>query len=522
MTQTSTDKNESIDLMRQPQDRRPRMLHGRREIVTPYEEVTDDNLLEILHRSLADFWVNRKDIDYLWRYYKGRQPILDREKEVRPEICNTIVENHAQEIIAFKVGYQLAEPLQYTCRNSTDEGYSDRLEQVNELNTMMFAEDKASADRDLFEWMCVGGVGYRLVESDTEADIEEGGAPFEIYTLDPRQTFVVRSGAYHKRPLMGVWVSIDPVSKDRVYNIYTDRTYYRIKNDQIVEKSNHTYGRCPIVEYQLNNARMGVFEPALPLLDAINNAESNRLDSVEQTVQSLMVFVNCDITQEDYQSMREQGAIKIDSRDGITADVKTITTDLDQGQTQTTKDDLYDAVLNICGMPSRTSTAGADTGAAVILRDGWSLAESHAKSFELQIKRAEREMLRVILNICKQSSDTDIDLRIRDIELVFNRRNYENILTKSQVLTTMLSSDQIHPELAFQACGLFSDPDAAYSHSVEYTKGEQKAQADKLEKQIELEQAKQGNDKAQTVDVEKQTPQAGVPEPTEDKNNSVI
>ena len=106
MTQTSTDKNESIDLMRQPQDRRPRMLHGRREIVTPYEEVTDNNLLEILHRSLADFWVNRKDIDYLWRYYKGRQPILDREKEVRPEICNTIVENHAQEIIVLKVGDQ--------------------------------------------------------------------------------------------------------------------------------------------------------------------------------------------------------------------------------------------------------------------------------------------------------------------------------------------------------------------------------------------------------------------------------
>lgn len=77
--------------------------------------------------------------------------------------------------------------------------------------------------------------------------------------------------------------------------------------------------------------------------------------------------------------------------------------------------------------------------------------------------------MRVALAICKQSADTDIDLRIRDIELAFNRRNYENILVKSQVLTTMLAQDKIHPELAFQSCGLFSDPEAAYTQSKQYS-----------------------------------------------------
>ena len=213
---------------------------------------------------------------------------------------------------------------------------------------------------------------------------------------------------------------------------------------------------------------MGVFEPALPLLDALNSIESNRLDGVEQTVQSLMKFINCDITEDGFTDMLKLGAIKIDSRDGVAADVDIIQNTLDQQQTEVTKNDIYDAILNICGMPKSTSSSGGDTGAAVLLRDGWTMAESHAKSFELQLKKAERNTLRVVLNICKQTSDCDIDLRIRDIELVFNRRNYENIQVKAQVLTTMLSSTSIHPELAFQACGLFSDPDAAYAKSMEY------------------------------------------------------
>ena len=71
----------------------------------------------------------------------------------------------------------------------------------------------------------------------------------------------------------------------------------------------------------------------------------------------------------------------------------------------------------------------------------------------------------MVLAICSQSASTDIDLRVRDIELAFNRRNYENILSKAQVLTTLLSTNKVHPQLAFQACGLFTDPDAAYTQS---------------------------------------------------------
>ena len=59
-------------------------------------------------------------------------------------------------------------------------------------------------------------------------------------------------------------------------------------------------------------------------------------------------------------------------------------------------------------------------------------------------------------------------LTLKAIDIKFTRRNYENVQVKSQVLTTMLANQKIHPQLAFEYCGLFSDPQSAYLMSEEY------------------------------------------------------
>lgn len=452
-----------------------RSMFGRSPVLVDYEEVGDDNVLEALRDALTKFARNREQCLYLWDYYRGKQPVLERTKDVRPEINNKIVENHAQEVVAFKVGYQLAEPLQYTLRNhdgtagpeggsdETESGYTSHLSDLNELNTLMFAADKASSDRDLFEHMCVCGVGYRMIEASAGGD-----CPFALHVLDPWDTFVARSSSYHRSPVMAVWVGRTQDGKGTpIFNVYTRKKWYLTDGKKILDSRAHTYGGIPIVEYRLNSVRMGVFEPVLSLLDAINAIESNRLDGIEQTVQSLMKFVNCEIDETTFTAMVKLGAVKVSSPENVRADVDFIRNDLDQTQTQVTKDDLYQAVVNICGMPNRQAGGGStsDTGAAVLLRDGWTLAESHAKNYELQFKRAEREFLGLVLDVCEQSSEVSVNLRLMDIELAFNRRNYENVQVKAQVLTTMLANDSIHPELAFKSCGMFTDPEAAYLQS---------------------------------------------------------
>jgi hypothetical protein len=125
------------------------------------------------------------------------------------------------------------------------------------------------------------------------------------------------------------------------------------------------------------------------------------------------------------------------------------------------KDDLYQAILTITGVPNRNGgSSTSDTGQAVELRDGWSSAETRAKDIETSFKASEREHLKVVLRIMRDTVGTQ--LKLSDIEPHFTRRNYENIATKSQVLIAMLNNPWIHPEVAYASCGMFPDPESAY------------------------------------------------------------
>ena len=61
-----------------------------------------------------------------------------------------------------------------------------------------------------------------------------------------------------------------------------------------------------------------------------------------------------------------------------------------------------------------------------------------------------------------------MDLRLSDVDMKFTRRNYEAIQSKSQVLISMLEQPKIHPLLAFEHSGLFTDPEGAYALSMNY------------------------------------------------------
>ena len=253
--------------------------------------------------------------------------------------------------------------------------------------------------------------------------------------------------------------------------------YYEIVEDKIVLKTGHILGRVPIIEYPLNSARLGAFEIVIPLLDAINEVASNRLDGIEQFIQAIMVLKGVDIDSEDFKALKENGGLKIPA-DG---DVDYLVQELNQGHTQTVVDDLYQAVLTICGMPNRNGgSSTSDTGSAVIMRDGWSDAEARAQSTEDMFKESESEFLRLAIYICNTFAGTN--LKASDVEPRFTRRNYENIQAKSQVLTGMLSNNKIHPRLAFEHCGMFIDPELAYTESMAYYEEQQQKAQEMLAK----------------------------------------
>ena len=440
-------------------------LYGRTVIYTNAEEITSENVLEVVQKAYQTHQQNVSQINYLYNYYKGDQPINTRTKEIRDDIINMVVENRAKQIVDFDVGYQFSEPVKYISSGLNESNETNA--QIAKLNNWMAMEEVDTKNVALGEWDSISGIAYKMA-LQKEQRIDENDPPFVIYVPEPQNTFVIYSSGLGHKPMAGVYYVTND-QNEIIYSVYTETEFFKLKGtEEIVERGVNGLGMIPIVEYPANNARLGKFEVVLDLLDALNEIDSDRVDGIEQFIQSLVIALNCEFEEDQtFADIVKSGIVSLKSVDGMEQDIKILTEQLNQTQTQTLKDDIINAILQICAMPNRNGgRSTSDTGVAVVYRDGWSAAWAEAKKEEMPFKRAERQLLAIVLKICNEIGG--LSLSLNDIDIHFDRKNYENIEVKTNVLTALLNNQKVAPRLAYVVSDLFPDAEAAYQESLPY------------------------------------------------------
>ena len=440
------------------------MSYGRRIIYTDAAEITAENVVEEVRKAYMLHATNQAEIKKLHEVYCGKTDILTKEKEVRENINHQINENRAYQIVNFYNGYLFGEPVQYVRRENTKQNDADDAiaADINALNAYAFSAGKSACDKKLGEWIFIGGAGYRMTLPNKAWSKDGDEAPFTMCSLSPAQTFVIYSSGIDGREMAGVHV-VARANGEKVFSVYTEDSYYEFTEFGQPKSERHTLGMIPIVEYPAEASRLGIFEVVLDLLNALNELQSNRMDDIVQFVNSFLAILGGQLDEETYKKLNEWKTLCLP--DGV--DAKYIVANLSQADVQTLKNDILDAIITITGIPNRNGgTSTSDTGNAVQLRDGWQDAEARAKGIETMFKESEAKTLKLVLRILRDTTGTS--LKLADIEPHFTRRNYENIVSKAQVLTTMLNNPKIHPELAFSHCGMFPDPESAYLQSKEY------------------------------------------------------
>lgn len=449
-------------------------LFGRRKIFTSVEKIDKTNIIEEVNKAMVHHVKNMLEIEYLYWYRRGVQPILEREKEIRPEINNKIVENHADEIVSFKNGYFLTQPAFYISRKE-DESTTEKVKQLNEY---LYRSGKQIVDNKVVDWFHTVGIGTLIV-----SPCKNGNTPVKVYALDPRSAFVVYSVNPGHEPVMGINVvmsgedtaAIDVFTKNKFYRINGGFVGKLMTNDPLTVTANdvtetkaNTIGEIPIIEYKYNTSNMGAFESVLPLLDALNNVTSNSVDGIEQFIQSLAVAVNCQF--EDgttANQIRQAGMLVLKSVGENKADFKILSEQFNQSGTQILIDYLYQQILTICGMPSTTKggTSTSDTGAAVLYRDGWYQADTVARNTGDLFKESNRLFDEIFIKILKEKNLLDIDLN--DFELQFVRNETANLLVKTQGALN-LKELGLSPEITLARSGVSNDPVADVANSKKY------------------------------------------------------
>ncbi len=460
------------------------MLCGRLPIYTTIERFDPEDTASIISEVNEALSIHAENVmaeDYLYWYRRGVTPIYAKKKTVREEINNKINVNLADYIVNFHNGFFMTQPCFYVSRKEGEE-ITDK---VDKLNEYLFRSGKQTADNKMVDWFHTVGKADLFVQANNDKDV-----PFKAYALDPRSAFVAKSMKPGNRPVYGVHTVINDTKL--IMDVWDDTNVYTLEGTvtgklttptpnyictptQVTKTEANPLKKVPIIEYYYNSVSMGAFEAALPLLNAISALQSDRLDGVDQFIQSLLVFYNCELGEDEKGNpvtpafIRAMGAVFLKSIGENKADLKEISSQLDQSQVQVFIDNLYDQVLTICGMPmvDRQGSRNHATGMVALVDNGWYQAQNMALNCEDLFRESNREFDEIITDILRGKGL--LDIKPSDFILQFTRNETANIQSKAQAFQTLLSAG-MHPELAASKSGVSNDPVADIKMSDKYLK----------------------------------------------------
>lgn len=513
-------------------------LLGRKRIYTDVDKITADNVIGVLQDALGIHSQNVASMAYLLRYEKGIQP-LRRKKVIRKDINVEVVDNIANQVTEFKLGYNWGNPITYVQRGSRDANGNPPAKDddaVSILNEMNDEEAAFAKDQELARFVEICGIGYQMVDVKREQEDDKdskykikrdkhGISAFDLFVLNPMYAFVVYRNDIAETPVMGVTYR-KLKNGDSFYTCITDDSRYEIKN--VVEKiengirieekwsfndsrkyynSFNPLGMIPIVEFVRAYDRMGCFERQIPDMDALNIEVSDFANSVAQNTQEIWWGNDFEFPKDKdgntQQAKSGQWIMTKTLANGTKPLIQPLSSTFDYGGVQANIESKRNTILQKCYVPLQTDPGGGSTANAMSLSSGWSAAENSALKEEQIIRRSKMMVLDLELRAIEINShwyknSPVLDLKISDVVPKFTRLKTYDLGTKTNSMIAMIKSG-INGRVAMQTVDLFPDVAQAWNDSREMVEKLQESLVKKEEKNPEQSEKREMPDESDQV-----------------------
>lgn len=468
-------------------ERKDLELLGRKRIYTDAAEITSENVISVLQDALTIHELNRHEIAYLLNYEKGLQP-LARKKTIRSDINIEVCDNIANQVVEFKLGYHWGNPKSLVQRGDRDLSSNDPDtddDAITLLNQMNEDEQAYRKDQELARFIEICGIGYQMV--DIKRDFVEGGSVFDLYTLNPMNTFIVFKNDIRETPMMAVTYSqkkngsryFTCITKDNWYQI---KDVYEIVDNETIETWGHMprsgeknpLGKVPVVEFIRSFDRMGCFERQISDIDALNIEVSDFANSVAQNTQEIWWMNDADFpvdpkTGEKIKPVSGQWMQTKTTANGNRPMIQALSSTFNYSGVQENITSKRNMILQKCYVPLQSDPGSGSTGTAMSMSAGWSAAEAVAAKEEDIIRGSVMEIVELELLAIRNShllpSDHILmDLRKSDIQPKFTRQKTFDLGTKTNSMVTLIKAG-VNGRIAMQVVDLFPDIAQAWADS---------------------------------------------------------
>ncbi|MCD8208500.1 MAG: phage portal protein [Bacteroidales bacterium] len=264
------------------------------------------------YKPMSNAYQNRYDI---WT--------LNDKPSWKPD--NRIPVNFAKYIVDTMNGFFMGIPVKSMSDNEDVSNYLDFLSQYNDME---------NNNSELSKICSIYGHGYEMYFVDEEGNVG-------VTYLSPMDAFMIYDESIIERPLYFVRRYVD--NNNVEWGSWSDgEVVQHFKHDGSIkwvdEPHIHGFSDVPAAEYLENEERMGIFESALPLIDAYNKAISEKANDVDYFADAYLKILGADLKEEQLDHLRSKRIINFYGADSSGLDVDF----LQKPDSDTTQEHLLD------------------------------------------------------------------------------------------------------------------------------------------------------------------------------------
>lgn len=322
------------------------------------------------YKKLHDAYVNDYEIFH-----------LQKKASYKPD--NRISVNFAKYITDTMNGFFIGIPIKTTNTDDKVAEYLDFLDQYN---------DQDDNNAELSKLCSIYGKAYEMYYNDAEGNIG-------ITYLSPMESFMIYDDSILEQPLYFVRYYLDADNVER--GSWSDRTSVQhfVQNGSYRwdgEAESHYFDGVPATEYIENDERVGIFEGALPMINAYNKAVSEKANDVDYFSDAYLKVLGQRLEEEDIHHIRDDRVINFDG------DVNGVQVDfLEKPSGDETQEHLLDRLERLIyqiSMVANISDENFGTSSGIAMKYKMQAMSNLAKTKERKFRSGMQRRYRLIFS----------------------------------------------------------------------------------------------------------------------------
>lgn len=402
-----------------------------KRICLPADTEVTPELIEKLIKIQEE---DNKRYEILQGYYEGKAKIFERKKDEKKS-NNKLVLDYPSYIVDVLLGLFVGKPISYTVQEEDKERMED-IQEILDLN------DEQDENTEIAKMIGIKGKGYEIVYVDEESNIR-------FNEVNPDNVVMVYDDRINAEPLFAIYQvalfdeeTVGKEIKDKKIFVYTRDTikeYINTKGEMyLVDESINPFGEVPVIEFLNNNEAIGDFERVLPLIDAMNLAQSDTANDFEEFTNAILVLLgNLDTDSEDILQLIEDRVLLLREGEGANWLIK----EINDTALENYKIRLDADIHKFAKVPNMNDEKFAGNVSGESMKYKLFATNQIIAQKQRKFKTALQTRLRLIINAMGIKSGLDFDYR--SISVVFNENTpfneLDNINTVKAALDAGLS-----------------------------------------------------------------------------------